>query len=46
MLTKLPPPREKGVDIAAWLASLGLGEYAPAFRDNDIDFELLPKLTT
>ncbi|WP_287368210.1 adenylate/guanylate cyclase domain-containing protein [Mesorhizobium sp.] len=34
------------MDIAAWLASLGLGEYAPAFRDNDIDFELLPKLTT
>jgi predicted ATPase/class 3 adenylate cyclase len=29
------------VDIAAWLRSLGLGEYASAFRDNDIDAQLL-----
>ena len=33
------------MDIAAWLTGLGLGEYAAAFRDNDIDVEVLPKLT-
>jgi class 3 adenylate cyclase/predicted ATPase len=33
------------VDIAAWLRSLGLERYAPAFEANDIDSELLPKLT-
>ncbi|MDE4587140.1 hypothetical protein [Sinorhizobium meliloti] len=29
------------MDIAAWLRSLGLEEYASAFRDNDIDAQLL-----
>jgi predicted ATPase/class 3 adenylate cyclase len=29
------------MDVAAWLDGLGLGRYAPAFRDNDIDAELL-----
>ena len=33
------------MDIAAWLESLGLGRYAPAFRDNDVDAEVLPRLT-
>jgi class 3 adenylate cyclase len=33
------------VDIAAWLESLGLGQYAQAFRENDIDAEVLPRLT-
>ena len=33
------------MDVAAWLASLGLEQYAPAFRDNAIDAELLPELT-
>src|SRR6202047_1837368 len=33
------------MDIAAWLQSLGLERYMPAFRDNDVDAEVLPKLT-
>ena len=33
------------MDIAAWLRGLGLERYAPAFRDNDVDGEVLPELT-
>jgi len=33
------------MDIAAWLHSLGLGQYEQAFRDNDIDTEVLTHLT-
>src|SRR5437879_13273843 len=33
------------MDIAAWLQDLGLERYVSAFRDNDIDAEVLPKLT-
>jgi len=33
------------VDIANWLLGLGLQQYEKAFRDNDIDSEILPKLT-
>jgi class 3 adenylate cyclase/tetratricopeptide (TPR) repeat protein len=33
------------MDIAAWLQDLGLERYLSAFRDNDIDAEVLPKLT-
>ncbi|HEX6014956.1 MAG TPA: adenylate/guanylate cyclase domain-containing protein, partial [Geminicoccaceae bacterium] len=33
------------MDIGAWLAGLGLGEYEAAFRDNHVDAELLPSLT-
>jgi class 3 adenylate cyclase len=33
------------VDVAAWLRGLGLEQYEPAFRDNRIDAEILPKLT-
>ena len=33
------------MDIGAWLVDLGLGEYAPAFRDHDVDLEVLSKLT-
>jgi class 3 adenylate cyclase len=29
----------------AWLHGLGLEQYAPAFRDNDVDSEVLPQLT-
>ena len=32
-------------DVAAWLQGLGLGKYARAFEDNEIDFEALPHLT-
>ena len=33
------------MDVAEWLRGLGLEEYAPAFRDNDIDAEVLRRLT-
>jgi class 3 adenylate cyclase/tetratricopeptide (TPR) repeat protein len=33
------------VDVAAWLATLGLARYEQAFRDNDIDVSLLPTLS-
>jgi hypothetical protein len=34
------------MDVAAWLRRLGLERYAPAFRDNDVDGEVLPELTS
>jgi hypothetical protein len=37
--------REARVDIAGWLRELRLGQYEPAFRENDIDFEVLRSLT-
>jgi class 3 adenylate cyclase len=33
------------MDVVAWLRGLGLERYAPAFRDNDVDAEVLPSLT-
>jgi class 3 adenylate cyclase len=33
------------MDVASWLRGLGLEQYAPAFRDNDVDGEVLPELT-
>jgi predicted ATPase/class 3 adenylate cyclase len=33
------------VDIGAWLHGLGLDQYERAFRANDIDGEILPRLT-
>jgi hypothetical protein len=33
------------MDVAAWLRGLGLEQYAPAFRDNDVDVEVLPELS-
>jgi class 3 adenylate cyclase/predicted ATPase len=33
------------MEIGAWLRSLGLERYEPAFRENEIDWEALPKLT-
>jgi class 3 adenylate cyclase len=33
------------MDVAEWLRGLGLEQYAPAFRDNDIDAEVLRRLT-
>jgi class 3 adenylate cyclase len=32
-------------DLADWLADLGLGKYAAAFAEQEIDFDLLPVLT-
>jgi class 3 adenylate cyclase/predicted ATPase len=34
------------MDVAGWLRDLGLEQYAPAFRDNDIDGEVLRRLTS
>src|SRR5437762_8508778 len=33
------------MDIAVWLRGLGLERYELAFRDNEIDWETLPKVT-
>src|SRR5271165_2176696 len=33
------------MDVGSWLRALGLGQYEAAFRDNDIDNAVLPKLT-
>jgi class 3 adenylate cyclase len=33
------------MDVAAWLRSLGLEQYEPVFRQNEIDHEVLPELT-
>src|ERR1700757_211361 len=33
------------MDIVVWLRSLGLGKYEAAFRENEIDETILPKLT-
>jgi class 3 adenylate cyclase/ABC-type transport system involved in cytochrome c biogenesis ATPase subunit len=34
------------MDVVSWLHGLGLEQYAPAFRDNDVDGEVLPELTS
>ena len=31
--------------VADWLRSLGLEQYEPAFRENEIDDKMLPRLT-
>lgn len=33
------------MDVSAWLRNLGLGRYEQAFRANEIDAEMLPKLS-
>ena len=33
------------MDLGVWLGNLGLGQYEAAFRDNEIDGAVLPKLT-
>ena len=33
------------MDVAAWLHGLGLQQYEQAFRENAIEFEILPQLT-
>ena len=32
-------------DVSAWLHHLGLGKYAKAFEDNEIEFDFLPYVT-
>ena len=34
------------MEVGEWLRSLGLGQYEAAFRDNEIDGKVLPKLTS
>ena len=36
---------DHGMDIVAWLRGLRLEQYAPAFRDNEVDGDVLPDLT-
>src|SRR6516162_9217580 len=33
------------IDVASWLQQLGLAQYEPAFRDNEVDGDDLPDLT-
>ena len=33
------------MDIGTWLRGLGLEQYEAAFRDNDVEAEVLPELT-
>jgi hypothetical protein len=33
------------MDVEAWLQGLGLERYVTAFRDNEINWAVLPKLT-
>jgi SAM domain (Sterile alpha motif) len=33
------------MDVSEWLKVLGLGQYTSAFAENDIDFDILNKLT-
>ena len=33
------------MDVVTWLRGLGLEQYEPAFRDNDVDGEVLRELT-
>ena len=37
--------KDHGMDVAAWLRGSGLEQYAAAFRDNDVDGDVLPALT-
>jgi SAM domain (Sterile alpha motif) len=38
-------PEETAVDVVSWLRNLGLERYEAAFRENDVDAEVLPTLT-
>lgn len=33
------------MDVGEWLRDLGLEQYAQAFRENQVDAQILPKLT-
>ena len=33
------------IDVAGWLRQLGLQQYEPAFRDNEVDGDVLADLT-
>jgi hypothetical protein len=34
------------LDTPSWLRGLGLEQYEPAFRENDVDEDVLPRLTS
>jgi class 3 adenylate cyclase/tetratricopeptide (TPR) repeat protein len=34
------------MDVGIWLRNLGLGQYEVAFRDNSVDADILPRLTS
>ena len=34
------------MDVAQWLQGLGLAQYEQAFRDNAVDADTLPRLTS
>src|SRR4051794_30242677 len=42
---RITEPEETAVDVGGWLKSLGLEQYEAAFRENDVDAEILPTLT-
>src|SRR5262249_37031596 len=39
-------PEDHRMNVAAWLQSLGMERYEPLFRDNEIDWAVLPNLTS
>jgi len=45
MISETSRFRATPMDVAEWLRGLGLERYVPAFRDNDIDGEVLRRLT-
>src|SRR3954467_903645 len=40
-----PHKVRESLDVGAWLRGLGLGQYEPAFRDNEAAADVLPRLT-
>src|SRR3954451_24001414 len=42
---RIAEPEATVVDVGGWLKSLGLEQYEAAFRENDVDAEVLPTLT-
>ena len=34
------------MDVGTWLRNLGLGQYESSFKENEIDCEVLPNLTS
>src|SRR5215472_4420129 len=45
MMMMATPTRGATMDIGGWLRSLGLEQYEPVFRENEIDSEVLSELT-
>ena len=41
-----PLDRKQDMDVAQWLQGLGLAQYEQAFRDNAVDADTLPRLTS